>query len=458
MKNSVLLLCAFIMMVVAGSVSAADKNVEEVKVMRIDSPPQMMGGAAVDMPVNGGCQAGNTIAAYWIDGWLSGDEIFSVFADPSVCGCAANLVTPSSVAIALYAEEGVDLCSQLTMQADIRAVDWNGGLCPRPSDNILCQSPIYGVTLPGAGAYIVNLPIGPCTPVSGPFFASVSFIGAVCPEVNTVIDDVPVSCNSYNDWGGGWVDLVDTAGFPGGVTLYANVECAPYLEATIDIDPNTLNLKSSGKYVTCYIELPAGDPAEIDVSTILLNGAIPAEPAPTAIGDYDSDGMPDLMVKFDRGVLIASLGAPGVAMWLREKGSGNVPLAGAGTQEMVVTGELLDGTPFMGSDDIRIINPGGGNEDAGAGGEAVFEVYPTPVAGTARISYELGVPGQVNLRVFDAAGRMVRILEVGHKSAGKHHVTWDRKTDSGQLVGPGVYFIKLERQEGVSTQKLLVVK
>jgi hypothetical protein len=74
--------------------------------------------------------------------------------------------------------------------------------------------------------------------------------------------------------------------------------------ARVDFRPHILNRKSKSKYVTCYIELPLGmDVNSIDVSTITLslNGSeIMAEPYPVKIGDYDSDTVPDLMVKFNR--------------------------------------------------------------------------------------------------------------------------------------------------------------
>jgi hypothetical protein len=77
------------------------------------------------------------------------------------------------------------------------------------------------------------------------------------------------------------------------------------VSATINIDPDTLNKGSKGNWVTAYIELPQGyDPSAIDISSIRLQGAVPAETRPTAIGDRDGDGIPDLMVKFSRSEVI----------------------------------------------------------------------------------------------------------------------------------------------------------
>ncbi|MCK4733445.1 MAG: hypothetical protein KAT65_13415, partial [Methanophagales archaeon] len=107
---------------------------------------------------------------------------------------------------------------------------------------------------------------------------------------------------------------------------------------TIDFDPDTLNLQSEGKWVTTYIELSEGsDVSAITVSTVMLNDQLQAEIHPTEIGDYDDDGIADLMVKFD---------------W-----SAVQEILEAGDEvEITVTGELTEGTPFEGSDVIRVID------------------------------------------------------------------------------------------------------
>ncbi|MFH1220091.1 MAG: hypothetical protein V1694_06515 [Candidatus Eisenbacteria bacterium] len=96
--------------------------------------------------------------------------------------------------------------------------------------------------------------------------------------------------------------------FPDVFSVEFDVVMPPAIEAAVDIDPGTLNLGSMGRYVTCYIELPEGyDPAQIDISGVKLNEAIPAETKPAGLGDYDGDGIPDLMVKFSRSAVIGAL-------------------------------------------------------------------------------------------------------------------------------------------------------
>ena len=121
-----------------------------------------------------------------------------------------------------------------------------------------------------------------------------------------------------------------------GTAWWDDVSLTPlYVQASMDIDPNTLNLKSKGKWITAYIELPEGySVGDIDISTVKLNDEIPAELHPTEVGDYDTDGITDLMVKFDRAEVMA--------------------LLSVGEATLTITGEV-NGIPFEGSDTITVI-------------------------------------------------------------------------------------------------------
>ena len=126
----------------------------------------------------------------------------------------------------------------------------------------------------------------------------------------------------------GWIAVLGTAVIP-----------PPAIETTIDIDPDTLNLQSKGEWITCYIWLSEGyDVADIDVGSILLEYLLEVQ---------HSDVQDDvLMVKFDRQDVIAY-----IELVLEIELPADVTL--------MVTGELTDGTPFEGSDTIRIIDEGG---------------------------------------------------------------------------------------------------
>src|SRR5439155_5556694 len=94
------------------------------------------------------------------------------------------------------------------------------------------------------------------------------------------------------------------------VSLLRNIGSGPPVAMTVDMDPNTLNLNSLGRWVTCYLEPPAPFTAsQIDVGSIRFDRSLPVDPsAPIAIGDHNHKGIPDLMVKLDRALLELTLG------------------------------------------------------------------------------------------------------------------------------------------------------
>ncbi|MBW6519326.1 MAG: hypothetical protein K0A89_12625, partial [ANME-2 cluster archaeon] len=72
------------------------------------------------------------------------------------------------------------------------------------------------------------------------------------------------------------------------------------LPAIVEISPKTLNINSSGNWITGFIEVPGYSPEQINVSTIRLNKTIHAETRPSDTGDNNNNGVSDLMVKFNR--------------------------------------------------------------------------------------------------------------------------------------------------------------
>jgi len=114
------------------------------------------------------------------------------------------------------------------------------------------------------------------------------------------------------------------------------------LIAKIGIEPDTLNLTSIAvdEPITAYIELPEGfDPKDIDVSTVRLLGGIPAWDRTIDVVDHDQDGIYELVVKFDRQLVIDYL--------VRQKQV-------EGEVSLTLTG-VVDGRSFKGLDTILVI-------------------------------------------------------------------------------------------------------
>ena len=104
------------------------------------------------------------------------------------------------------------------------------------------------------------------------------------------------------------------------------------IEASVDIEPDRLNLKSQGPPITAYIETEY-DEINIDVGTVELDNVIPA-----VGGEVQEDGR--LMVKFDREQVIDYL-----IEFEYEDGE---------EVTLTVSGEFLDGVTFIGEDTIVV--------------------------------------------------------------------------------------------------------
>lgn len=76
---------------------------------------------------------------------------------------------------------------------------------------------------------------------------------------------------------------------------------------------------------------------------------------------------------------------------------------------------------------------------------------PNPFKGTSEIQFSLPKSGEVRLALYDAQGRLVRILTEGTETAGTHSVTV-----SG--LGSGVYFYRLEAGNTSLTRRMVVTK
>jgi parallel beta-helix repeat protein len=121
------------------------------------------------------------------------------------------------------------------------------------------------------------------------------------------------------------------------------------ITATIDIGPDTLNMKSQVRWITAYIQLPERyNPEDIDASTILFNGTVPPVLDPKYgfvtnsseyLVDQNNDGILERMVKFDRVKL---------ELWIYQSVGMQYDVS------LTITGKLSDGTSFDGTDTISV--------------------------------------------------------------------------------------------------------
>jgi hypothetical protein len=84
--------------------------------------------------------------------------------------------------------------------------------------------------------------------------------------------------------------------------------------------------------------------------------------------------------------------------------------------------------------------------------------YPNPFNPVTTIAFGLGKTGHVSLRIYDAAGRLVRVLIDKPRSAGFYSVEWNGLSDDGTASASGVYFYLLETDDFKETKKMVLLR
>ena len=87
---------------------------------------------------------------------------------------------------------------------------------------------------------------------------------------------------------------------------------------------------------------------------------------------------------------------------------------------------------------------------------------PNPFNPVTTIDFSLAAAGRATIRIFDAAGRVVRTLVDSSVEAGPHTAVWDGTTDTGRRAASGVYFVRMEAAGHMdafhATRKLVLLK
>ena len=209
--------------------------------------------------------------------------------------------------------------------------------------------------------------------------------------------------------------------------------------------PVNVNLGSSRSGNCLYVEPVSGDFAtsDVDLSTVRLissgTGAV-SEIAPildktALIADRDNNLVLDLGVCFskdDLRLLFSNL-----------------------TKKTVVTvtmrGQLTSGAYFEGSAAITVISNG---PNVGT-----VSVAPNPLNPQAKLSLTLGKGGWLKVSLYDAQGRLVRVLaDESHAVPGPRDITVDGTDTQGRPLASGVYYYKVQSADGVTEGKLAIVR
>ena len=203
----------------------------------------------------------------------------------------------------------------------------------------------------------------------------------------------------------------------------------PPVTATLNLDPDVINLASRAPWVTAYIGLTGGSPADIDVTTLRLAGSIAPDSKIATIGDLVGDGALELMVKFSREALD--------------------PLLTLGMNDLTITGSLATGESIEATDQIRVIDP--------TGSHLTVSAVPNPLQRSGMLHFTTTRTGRARLAVFDVRGSLVRVLmDTPSLAAGPHEVPFDGLGRAGQPLPAGIYFYKIVAAEGSSRGRIIL--
>ena len=200
----------------------------------------------------------------------------------------------------------------------------------------------------------------------------------------------------------------------------------------------------SGKSIWSVQLEPVGgtfDIANVDLSSVRMESQgtgsvseIPAQFGKAAISsDSDGNGVAEITASFDKGDL--------QALFANVTGQTSIPVAFEGG----VTGS---GT-FRTQMDVGVKASGGPTASA----------YPNPFHPFGWVSVFVPTPGNLEVKVFDANGRLVRrIEEAGTVPRGYRQIAIDGSDDHGNPLASGIYFLRIETAAGPITTRVAIVR
>ncbi|MFN8178843.1 MAG: FG-GAP-like repeat-containing protein [bacterium] len=90
---------------------------------------------------------------------------------------------------------------------------------------------------------------------------------------------------------------------------------------------------------------------------------------------------------------------------------------------------------------------------------ALAAAAPNPFSRSTAIRFELPRAASVSLRIYDVAGRLVRVLEAGReRQAGRYQAEWDGRTTLARRAAPGVYFCEMKAGDSRGVSRVVLVR
>jgi len=85
-------------------------------------------------------------------------------------------------------------------------------------------------------------------------------------------------------------------------------------------------------------------------------------------------------------------------------------------------------------------------------------LYPNPFNPDLFINYSLAEADEIELKIYNARGQLLRTLDKGSKNPGEYRLVWDGCDERGQSQSSGVYFIRLQTRKKLFIDKAVLLK
>lgn len=209
-------------------------------------------------------------------------------------------------------------------------------------------------------------------------------------------------------------------------------------------------------YSTPDFDATAADPREVLLGNVAPSGWTiddvgrpDLRETPCGCGHSTRDGRVDLLLSYDRDSLAKAL----------------EPLVEGAVRTLEIRTVGRDGVRTSGQDCLTFIDlVSGPGEDLPSimrdDRDAPFALanQPNPFNAATMITYRIATDGPVRLEVFDILGHRMATLVDAWQRVGEYQVMWNGVDAHGAPAGSGMYFYRLQSDDGLLTRKMILLK
>ncbi|UCE07157.1 MAG: FG-GAP repeat protein [bacterium] len=88
----------------------------------------------------------------------------------------------------------------------------------------------------------------------------------------------------------------------------------------------------------------------------------------------------------------------------------------------------------------------------------LYPNYPNPFNTNTTIRYVISQTSDVQIRIYNLLGKIVKTLVNKHQSPGAYELNWDGKDDETRLVAGGIYILELKTEKLIERKKITFLK